>query len=158
MGLFVWGETSKKQSAKSASLSLYPSNQELTFSKGKTYQVEIKIDSQGKEIDGTDVIINFDPKKAEVTRKEVKTANIFENYILNNVDNKKGQINLSALTFNAKAVSGTLGSFEFRPNSIGVVNFTFDFTSGRTTDSNIAEHSTKSDILGKVDNATFIFK
>ncbi len=140
------------------SLSLSPAKANYTYTAGQSYTLGIILDSAGKTIDGVDVIINFDPTRAQVIDSKVNTASLFEQYPLNSVDNTKGKIRFSGLTFNPKPVTGIIGTFRFQSLGKGEVNFSFDFTLGATTDSNIAEHGSAKDVLGKVTNGTYFFK
>lgn len=140
------------------SMSLSPANGDYVFAANQTYPVGIVIDSAGKSVDGVDVVVNFDPKKVQVVGETISPTTMFERFPLNKVDNGRGQIQFSALTFNSKPEIGIAATFRFRPLAPGAVNFTFDFTLGKTTDSNIAEHGTAKDVLGKVENAAFNFK
>lgn len=140
------------------SMGLTPSSGEYSFSRDQTIPVGLVVDSKEASVDGIDVIIYFDPKKVQVVGSSLATTTLFERFPLNTVDNQKGQIRFSALSFNTKPVTGIVGTFSFRPVSKGKISFTFDFTAGSTTDSNLAEHGTAKDILGKVENGNFIFK
>ncbi len=141
-----------------ASMALSPDTGEFTFTAGQSYPVGILVDSAGKEIDGVDVIISFDPTKVEVVGQQVTAGSVLPEVPLNKIDNTTGKIRFSALTFEAKAVNGILGTFRISPKKAGEVNLTFDYTAGATTDSNMAEHGTAQDILGKVTNARYTFK
>lgn len=139
-------------------LSLSPENESYVFSAGQTYPVGIILDSGDSEIDGVDVVIMFDPKKARVVTNQVSSAGLLEQVPLNRVDNITGKIIFSALTFKPKVVNGILGSFRFEPLVTGQVDFKFDFKLGATVDSNVAQHGSANDALGKVVNATYTFK
>lgn len=147
-----------KAAAETASLALSPASGDYLFDKTTAYPVGIIIDSGGKSVDGLDAVINFDPAKAQVVDTKISPTTLFEEFPLNSVDNKKGQIKFSALTFNAKPATGIVGSFRFKPLAKGEINFTIYFVPGATTDSNIAEHGTAKDILGGVTNGRFVFK
>lgn len=141
-----------------ATLALSPGSGDYTFSPTASYPVGIVVDSGGKSVDGVDVIVNFDPKKVMVVNTQVSTTTMFEQFPLNQVDNVRGQIRFSALTFSPKPVVGIVGTFQVRPLVKGEVTLSFDFTPGASTDSNVAEHGTAKDVLGSVTNATYTFK
>lgn len=142
----------------SGSMGISPASGDYTFSAGQSYPVGVIIDSGGKSVDGVDVIINFDPKKVQIVGDAVSPTSMFERFPLNRVDNVSGKILFSALTFSPKPEAGIVATFRFRPLAPGPVNFNFDFTLGSTTDSNIAEHGTAKDVLGKVENGKYVFK
>ena len=151
-------QTATKAAENAASLALSPATGDYTYQNKMTYPVGILLDSAGHSVDGVDVIINFDPKKAKVVDTKISAATLFESILINSVDNVKGQIKFSALTFNAKPLTGIVGTFRFQPLATGTVNFTFAYTPKLTTDSNIAEHGTALDILGQVTNGSYVFK
>lgn len=162
--LVVTGKTSPSQNIRSQAavvsgfLGLSPAAGDYTYTSGLTYPVGVVVDSKTGSVDGVDVIIKFDPKKAQVVGNSLNPTTLFEKVPLNTVDNTTGTIRFSALTFTPKSVTGILATFSFRPQAPGVVNFNFDFTPGATTDSNIAEHGTAKDILGSTQNATYNFR
>jgi hypothetical protein len=131
-----------KAAENTATLALSPLTGEYTYSAGTSYTVGIIINSMGKAIDGTDVVISFDPKKAKVLDTSVSASNLFENTPTNVVDNAAGKIKFSGLTFTPKPVAGIIGTFRFQPTGVGTVTFNFDFSPGVTTDSNIADSTT----------------
>lgn len=147
-----------KATEANASLSLTPNDATYTYTPGQTYNLGIILDSAGISVDGADVVINFDPTLAQVVDSKVSTTTLLEQYPLNSVDNIKGLIRFSGLTFNSKPLTGIMGTFKFRPLGKGEVNFTFDFTPGATTDSNIAEHATAQDVLKTVTNGHYVFQ
>lgn len=149
---------STKATLESASLSLSPQNGDYTFTPGTFYPVGILVDSADKSIDGVDVVINYDPAKVKIVEPTLATTSLFEQYPLNSVNNVKGEIKLGGATFSDKPVTGIVATFRFQPLLKGEVNFTFSFTPGATTDSNVAEHTTAKDILGKVENGRFFFR
>ncbi|MBI3559065.1 hypothetical protein HY085_01600 [Candidatus Gottesmanbacteria bacterium] len=156
--------TSKKVSVstkavqETASLALNPASGDYLFDLTTAYPVGIVLDSGGKNIDGLDAVINFDPAKAQVVDTKISPTTLFEEFPINLVDNKKGQIKFSALTFSAKPATGIVGTFKFRPLAKGEINFTIYFIPGATTDSNIAEHGTAKDVLGGITNGRFVFR
>ncbi len=60
------------------SLALSPAGGDYTFSTTQTIPVGIVVDSTGKSVDGVDVIINFDPKKAQVVGTALSPTSLFE--------------------------------------------------------------------------------
>jgi len=149
---------STKAADQVASLSLSPATGDYTFAANSTYPVGIVLDSAGKSVDGVDVIIKFDPKKAQVVSTKVASTNLFQEFPQNIIDNNLGQVRFSALTFNSRPVTGIIGTFTFKPLAKGTVDFSFDFALGATKDSNIAEHGTAKDVLGSVTNGEYVFK
>ncbi len=149
---------STEASAFGGVMGLSPATGDYVFSNTQNYPAGVVIDSGGKSIDGIDVVVDFDPKKVQVVGSEVSPSAMFERFPLNSVDNVKGQIRFSALTFSPKPEAGIAATFRFKPLSPGTVSFNFEFSLGKTTDSNMAEHGSAQDILGKVENGTYNFR
>ncbi len=139
-------------------LSLSPESGQFEFVQNATYPVGIVLDSGGKSVDGVDVVITYDPQKVQIVGGKVNPTNVFSEVPLNQVNTQTGTIRFSALTFDPQPVTGVVGTFSFRPLSAGEVNFVLVYSQGATTDSNIAEHGSASDVLGNVMNATYLFK
>ncbi|MCL4390193.1 MAG: hypothetical protein M1484_02085 [Patescibacteria group bacterium] len=135
-----------------------PATLALSPAMGQPQSVGIVLNSAGKSVDGADVVINFDPKMVQVVGNSVASTALFEQAPLNSVDNVAGKIKFSVLTFSPRPVTGIIGTFAIKPVSTGTANFTFDFTPGKTTDSNIADHASAKDILGAVTNGSYTFK
>ncbi len=158
-GVLVTNQNIRSQAAEvTGVMGLSPASGDYVFSADQTYPVGLIVDSAGKSVDGIDVIVNFDPKKVQVVGNVLSPTAMFERFPLNKVDNVRGQIQFSALTFSPKPATGIAATFRFKPLLRGTVNFSFDFILGKTTDSNIAEHGTAKDILGKVENGIYNFK
>lgn len=149
---------STKAAEQVASLSFSPASASYTFSPTATIPVGIVLDSAGKSVDGIDAVIKFDPRRAQVVGTKVTATALFEEFPQNSVDNVRGEIRFSALTFNPRPVTGIVGTFSFKALSAGPVNFNFDFSAGSTKDSNVAEHGSAKDVLGKVEDGRFEFR
>jgi hypothetical protein len=147
-----------KAAGETASLALSPSSGDYAFSPSASYPVGIVFDSGSKAVDGVDVIIKFDPRQVQIAGGKIAAGTLFEEAPVNTVDNLKGEIRFSALTFNPRPVAGILGTFQMKPVAAGGAELTFAFAPGATVDSNAAEHGTARDILGKAEGAKFNFK
>lgn len=141
-----------------ANLALSPAMGDFVLSPTVTYPVGIVVDSGGKIADGVDVIINYDPKKVMVVNSQVSMASMFQQYPQNKVDNVKGEIRVSGLTFDPKPVVGIMGTFLIKPLAKGDVTLTIQFMPGTTTQSTIAEHGSALNVLGSVTNAKYTFR
>ncbi len=138
-------------------LSLTPATGEFEFDTTSTYPVGIILDSGGRDVDGADVVITYDPTKVQIVGAKVNPTNVFPEIPLNEVDAQVGKIRFSGLTFNPQPVTGVIGTFSFKPLTAGEVNFQIDYVAGATTDSNVAEHGSAVDVLGGVENARYTF-
>jgi len=144
--------------AQAATLSLLPSSG--TFNKGCTFSVEIKLDTTGAQTDGTDAILIYDSSR--LTATAITSGNIYPDYPGNNID-PSGKINISGLASVSSAFSGTgtLASVNFtvKDNApAGATQVRFDFDpndKSKTTDSNVVQRGTVSDILSSVVNGNY---
>lgn len=138
-------------------LSLTPPSQEFVYEEDKFFSASILLQSGNKPVNAVDVIIKFDPSLVFVDPKIIP-GNLLEHYPVRRVDNKTGQIVISALNFNPKIASGFLATFQFRPLGKGRVDFTFDFVPSSNLDSNVVGSVTDSDILTKVEGTYYSFR
>lgn len=122
---------------------------------GEEIIVSINVDTAGKKTDGTDLVLNFDPKILEASSGAIKKGSIYGEYPVAEVDSKYGVIKVSGVSkigqdgFSGK---GDLAILNFKAKAAGKTSLKIDFTAGRTTDSNIVETKTATDILGLVNN------
>ena len=146
--------------AGNATLSLSPST--LTFNKGCTYTVDIILDTGGAQTDGTDVILKYDPAIFNVN-STLKQGTIYADYPGSNVDSTNGKITMSGLASISSPFTGkgTLGSFTFTvkdtaASTVTQVNFDFDAANKlKTSDSNVIERGTGTDVLNSVVNGNY---
>lgn len=124
---------------------------------GQNFLVNINVSTQ-QMTDGTDVIINYDPKilsvEASGSAGPVKTSNMYDEYPLNKVDQSTGTITVSGVNTKSTGVvpSGVLGTINFKAKKAGQTQVTLDYTKGSTTDSNVIGYKTATDLLTKVQN------
>ncbi len=93
----------------------------------------------------------------QIVGNKINPTGVFSEFPLNEVETQTGKIRFSALTFDPKPVTGVVGTFSFKPLSPGEVNFQVDYTPAATTDSNIAEHGSATDVLESVGNGRYTF-
>lgn len=133
--------------AAGASLSLTPAT--VTAAAGQTFTVSVRLDTDGASTDGARAVILFD--KDKLTANKVTPGTIYKDYPENaqTVDNAQGVVRISGIADTSKTYSGsgTFATIEFTAKGSGTANIKFDFTAGSTTDSNVADSSTYSDIL-----------
>lgn len=143
------------KSGASSTLSLNASKDSLRV--GETVTVSIDVSSK-VATDGLDIIMLYDPKLLSVVTGADKSAvtlgTIYNDYPLNQVDEKAGRIAVSGITSKAGGVvaKGVLGTVMFTAKAPGKAKIAFDFTLGSTTDSNVIETKTAKDVLGSVTN------
>lgn len=121
---------------------------------GDTFKADIELSANSPST-GADVIIKYDPEVLQVVPSGTAAATagkIFQSYPANTFD-PKGIITLSGTSVD-KGFSGqgVFASINFKAKDKGLTKIEFDFTPGLTTDSNVIEVSSGSDILKKVSN------
>jgi hypothetical protein len=132
--------------AYAASLSVSPGN--ITITNGQEFQINVVLDTQSAAIVAVDAIIEYDPAMIEIV--SISQGSIFSAYPVKTFAN--GEIRISALdsTFSSPYNgTGTLATITARGLQVGTTNFNFVFSSGSTTDSNVVEEGTSSDLLGE---------
>lgn len=154
--------------ALAATLTLSPASG--TFNKGCNFNVNIKIDSAGQQVDGTDAIILYDQSKLTAS---ITAGTIFPEYPGTNADNEAGRLTVSGLASISSVFSGqgTLATINFTvkenaATGATIVKFDYDPTgksasaacmsSGvNTCDSNIVPRGSLIDILSSVSNGNY---
>lgn len=146
-------------------LSLSPSSG--TYTLGQTFEVNILLDTAGKSVDGVDVhYLNYNPKALEVQDADaaaagvqIRQGSLFPTYIGNTVDTANGRISVSGIVSpggNGFSGAGTFATVVFKALAASPTSaVTIDYTSGLTTDSNIVEHGTVTDVLAAVINGSY---
>lgn len=150
-------------SALAATLSLSPSSG--TFNRGCTFSLDIVVDTQGAQTDGTDAILIYDPSRFSISSSSiVPNLNVYPDFPGNNVDEATGRITISGLASVATAFTGkgTLSTLQFSVKDAaptGATQISFDFDPNdpdETTDSNVVERTTIVDLLNSVTNGSYI--
>ncbi len=142
-----------------STLSLSPANG--NFNKGCNFTVNINLDTQGAQTDGTDAIIFYDASR--FTPTSIQNGTIYADYPGSNID-PTGKITVSGLASVSQPFtgSGTLATINFQVTSsapTGAAQLTFDFDPNnktKTTDSNVVERGTVVDTLSAVTNGSYV--
>lgn len=151
--------------AETATLSISAPSE--NYNVGDTFDADIMLDTGGVDVDGVDVYyLNYSPSLLEVQDADdgtpgvqIKKGDAFDIYVGNSVDTSAGKISIAGIVnpggdpFNGV---GKVATVTFKVLAKGKSSVNFDFTSGSTTDCNVAEHGTGNDILGDVVNGSFI--
>jgi hypothetical protein len=136
-----------------ATLSLLPSSGNLTVNQDNN--VQVIVNTQSANIVGIDAIINYDPAKVTITG--ITQGTLFLSYPTKTYTG--GQIKISALdsTFTTpyNGSNGVLATIRVRPIVTGPINLTFSYTAQSTTDSNVVEQTTTTDLLSSVTNGSY---
>lgn len=145
--------------AQQATLSLSPSSG--TFNRSCNFTLDIRLDTAGAQTDGTDAILTYDSSR--LAASSITSGNIYPDYPGNSIDDTNGKITVSGLASVSSAFSGQ-GSvatvkFTVKENApTGATQIKFDFDpsdKSKTTDSNVVQRGTASDILSSVVNGNY---
>lgn len=135
--------------AEAATLSLSPATQTLNV--GDNFNVDINLDTQGQTVDGVDVnALRFNPALLQIQGSQITPGALMSDTLVNSINNITGVIIFSQVPTGGTTYtgSGKLATVVFKALAAGTANVTFDYTSGLTTDSNVASNG--SDILTSV--------
>lgn len=149
--------------AEAATLSLSPSSG--TFNKNCPFTLDINLDTDGLDSDGTDAILVYDSSRFTGVSINTELApKIYSDYPGSNIDDTSGKITVSGLAsvttpYNGK---GTLAKVSFLVKDtapLGATQIKFDFDpndKSKTTDSNVVQRGTIADILSSVVNGNYV--
>lgn len=150
------------EAALAATLSLSPSTG--TFNKSCPFSLEVVVDTQGAQTDGTDAILLYDSSRFNINSSAiVPNTTVYPDFPGNNVDEATGKITISGLASVATAFTGkgTLATLNFTVKDsapTGATQITFDFDpndKAKTIDSNVVERNTIVDLLNSVTNGSY---
>lgn len=149
------------KTASAATLTVSPASS--TVRAGQTFSVDILVDSQGAPIDGVDLYsLRFSPSVLQVVDDDssaagvqIKPGTLFSSTPINSVNNSTGAILFSQSTTGGTHYtgSGVVATIHFRAQATGSSALAFDYTSGSTSDTNVAGSGT--DKLTAVTNGNF---
>ncbi|EKD90563.1 MAG: hypothetical protein ACD_30C00112G0004 [uncultured bacterium] len=147
--------------AQAATLSLNPSAG--TFNRGCVLGVNIELDTQGGQTDGTDVILIFDPTKLSVKTSDITNGKIYQDYPGNSVDAQSGKLSISGISSVSEPFTGkgTFATVQFHvlenaPTGATLIRFDFDPNDKtKTTDTNVVERGTIADLLSSVTDGNY---
>lgn len=124
---------------------------------GDTFEVTVQMEATGRVLDGADVHLKFDPTILEVA--DLLPGTYFSQYPRKTIDNVNGTIKVSAfssLLLPKLSSVQTLLTLKVKAKRVGSDQLTVVFTQGKTSDSNLVEHKTSLNVLGKAENATIV--
>lgn len=145
--------------AVAATLSLSPSTG--TYNRGCNFALNIDLDTQGVQTDGTDVILFYDPTR--VIAQSITSGTIYPDYPGNNIDASAGKITVTGLASVETAFSGrgTLATINLTVQAnapTGATQIRFDFdpnNKAKTTDSNVVQRTPIVDVLNSVVDGSY---
>jgi hypothetical protein len=125
------------------------------FAQGEQIPVKVRVVTAGRATDSTDLLLKYDPKILDATSSGIINGTLYKEYIINEVDQGKGEVRISAIT--PPNTEGFVGVGEFATVNFlakqdGNTKVEVDFVKGSTTDSNLVETGIAIDILDEVYN------
>lgn len=132
-----------------ATLSLSPA--EKSISVNNQFTVNVLLDTEGANTDGTDAIITYNSTYLSVVSAAL--GDLYDTDVTTNTTTA-GKITLSAIasTGSTFSGSGTFATITFKAIKAGTANISFAYTSGSTTDSNVTSNQT--DVLDNIIGST----
>lgn len=122
-------------------------------------EVKILIDTKGRKITGADAVIKYNPELIEIVGDPLP-GKIFPVYPINKVKIDKGIVTTTGTITNPdQPVFSGIGQFAtltIKALKVGETNLTFEFSPGKTNDSNLAEKDSTKDILSKTSNLKIV--
>lgn len=133
-----------------------------TFNRSCNFSINVLLDTQGTQTDGTDAIIIYDPTR--FTAQNIVNGTIYPDFPGNNIDSATGKITISGLASVTTAFTGkgTLATINFTVKDTaptGSTQMTFEFDpndKAKTSDSNVVERGTIADTLNSVQNGNYV--
>lgn len=128
---------------------LIPENNRVTV--GQIFQLTAKFWAPGKILDGSDVILHFDPGFLEA--RQIVEGDYFSTYPRKTVDNKTGIVKITGIGTKVDTPLSETASFakiSYRVKKTGTTQVTFDFVRGKTNQTTLVERGTSRNILGNV--------
>lgn len=159
LGLMIW-VLSLAGPVFASSLSLSPSSG--TFNQSCNFSLDVILDTEGIDTDGTDAIISYDSTR--FIGQSIINGTLYPDFPGNNMDNAAGKITISGLAgvntpFKGKGTLATI-NFAVQPTAAsGAAQVNFDFDpadKAKTTDSNVVERGTVADTLNSVVNGSYV--
>lgn len=128
---------------------------------GDNIPVSVRVSTGGHPSDGTDLILRYDPTLVEATISALRRGRIYPEYPVTEVDSKSGVIRMSGIAstsvggFNGVGVFATLN---LKAKQAGKTTLMVDFKKGETTDTNVVEAKTATDLLEEVSDLELTIK
>ena len=148
--------------AQAATISFSPSSG--TLNKGCEVTIDVNLDTQGVQTDGTDAIILYNPAQLSTSTAQITNGTIYPEFPGNSVDQAGGKIGMSGVSAVASPFSGTgvFAKIKFRVSdtlTAGTpISLKFDFDPNnktKTVDTNVVERGTIADVLSSVTDGNY---
>ncbi len=131
------------------------------YKTGEIVPVSVKVVTGGHSTQGTDLILKYDPAYFEATPGAALKGTTYPDYPNLSVDQKTGSIAISGIAgVSGKTFNGIdiFANIKLKAQKAGSTSLKVDFVKDLTTDSNIVDSTTGTDILEEVFNLDLIIK
>lgn len=119
----------------SASLDFQPAK--LNLKVNETGNIDLRLSSSDAKVIGVDLIVKFDPTTIQID--QIQDDHLFNNQMGLIIDNKLGKLSMAMSNnqgvFTTK--SGKIAHFRIKALKAGESKLSYDFTKGKTQDSNV---------------------
>lgn len=126
---------------------------------GDAFTLSVELDAIGKQLDGADAILRFDPTVLEVV--DINPGTYFSTYPRKTIDNVNGSVKVTGFTSSVLPPLESpqqLFTLNMQAKKAGSYKVTIEFIKDETTLSNLVEHITSKNILGEVENAQVVIQ
>lgn len=123
---------------------------------GGEVTAELTFFADKKILDGSDVILRFNPQYLAVEEGSLTTGGYFDQYPVKITDNDSGLLKVSGYTLNTHAPMTAPEKFlsvTFRAKKKGATSLSLDFGRGKTEMSTLVESKTSRNLLGKAEKS-----
>lgn len=137
----------------SGTISLSPASG--TYRVNQTFNVNVLADSGGLQLDGTDIVVHYNPAVLKVT--SLTAGAIFPSTPALANNSTTGEISISSLANKGQPVivSGTLATIQFQVIGSGQTPVTLDFVSTSKARTGMAQDSTVAQVLNTAFSASY---
>lgn len=151
--------TSSPVSSTDPTLAFSPSSSPII--KGCNFTLDINLDTGGKNVDGVDILADFDAQKLQFV--SASPENKFQGNMIDTLgtsyNNNTGHFNFSVLSGFGKPLNGfgklATITLSVKPNAGGTTDVKFHTDPSSATTTNIIEYGTVNNVLKKTINGTY---
>jgi|GEM_PF-3621967 len=114
---------------------------------GEELVLKVYLNTEGREVEGADVALNYDPTYLELIGNTIDPGVILETYTGRSVDNRKGTAFIRALGGTYQGVRGKLAEVRFRAKEAGATQVSLFFQTGGAQECAVWASNNQGDIL-----------
>lgn len=144
----------KQQVSRSSNGKILLTTTKPNFKVTEVVPILVKVNTGIAQVSGIDLILKYDPKILEASAGAVVAGQLFDEYPVALVDNKKGLISVSGISNSKQSYKGEgkFASINFRAKAPGKTALTIDYKEGSTSATNMVDAVSAKNILKQVYN------